>query len=44
MDAVATRIEYDLLGEMAVPAGAYYDVHTLRAVETFPISDTQISI
>lgn len=24
MDAVATRIEHDLLGEMAVPADAYY--------------------
>jgi aspartate ammonia-lyase len=44
MDAVATRIEHDLLGDMAVPADAYYGVHTLRAVENFPISDTRISI
>jgi aspartate ammonia-lyase len=44
MDALATRFEHDLLGDMAVPADAYYGVHTLRAVENFPISDTRISI
>jgi aspartate ammonia-lyase len=44
MDAAATRAEHDLLGEMAVPADAYYGVHTLRAVENFPISNTPISI
>ena len=44
MAAVATRIEHDLLGDMAVPEDAYYGVHTLRAVENFPISDTRISI
>jgi aspartate ammonia-lyase len=40
MDAVATRIEHDLLGEMAVPADAYYGVHSMRGIENFPISDT----
>jgi aspartate ammonia-lyase len=39
-----TRIEHDLLGDKAVPADAYYGVHTLRAVENFPISGTPISI
>jgi aspartate ammonia-lyase len=39
-----TRIEHDLLGERAVPASAYFGVHTLRAVENFPISGTPISI
>lgn len=43
-DASVTRIEYDLLGERAVPAQAYYGVHTLRAVENFPITGTAISI
>ncbi len=42
--AQPVRIEHDLLGERAVPAGAYYGVHTLRALENFPISGTPISI
>src|SRR3954471_7048501 len=43
MDA-AERIEHDLLGDRAVPAAAYYGVHTLRAVENFAITGTAISI
>ena len=38
------RIEHDLLGDRAVPADAYYGVHTLRALENFPITGTPISI
>src|SRR5690348_6978520 len=38
------RMEHDLLGERAVPASAYYGVHTLRAVENFPITGTPISM
>src|SRR5215469_5145529 len=38
-----TRIEHDLLGQRRVPANAYYGVHTLRAVENFPISGVAIS-
>ena len=37
------RIEQDLLGSREVPADAYYGVHTLRAVENFPITGTPIS-
>jgi aspartate ammonia-lyase len=44
MGTLAARVEHDLLGDMAVPVDAYYGVHTLRAVENFPISDTRISI
>ena len=33
------RIESDSMGEMRVPASAYYGAHTARAVENFPISD-----
>ena len=33
-----TRTEKDFLGEMDVPAGAYYGIQTLRAAENFPIS------
>ena len=32
------RTERDPLGELDVPAGAYYGVQTARAVENFPIS------
>ena len=39
-----SRIEHDLLGDRAVPATAYYGVHTLRALENFPITGTSISI
>src|SRR5512132_631851 len=42
--ATGTRREHDLLGERDVPASAYYGVHTLRAVENFPITGTPISI
>jgi len=38
------RVEHDLLGDRAVPADAYYGVHTLRAIENFPITGTPISI
>jgi aspartate ammonia-lyase len=37
------RIEHDLLGDKQVPANAYYGVHTLRALENFPISGIPIS-
>jgi fumarate hydratase, class II len=33
------RIERDSMGEMRVPANAYYGAQTARAVENFPISD-----
>jgi aspartate ammonia-lyase len=39
-----TRTEHDLLGDREVPARAYYGVHTLRALENFPITGTAISI
>jgi len=38
------RIEHDLIGDRQVPAAAYYGVHTLRALENFPITGTAISI
>ena len=37
-----TRTEHDLLGECEVPAGVYWGIHTLRALENFPITDIQI--
>ncbi len=37
------RSEHDLLGERDVPQDAYWGVHTLRAVENFPITGHPIS-
>lgn len=36
------RLEHDLLGEREVPCEALYGVHSLRAVENFPISGIAI--
>ncbi|HVN96425.1 MAG TPA: aspartate ammonia-lyase [Syntrophorhabdaceae bacterium] len=36
------RTERDLLGEMEVPADAFYGIHTLRAVQNFPISGLKV--
>ena len=38
-----TRIEHDLLGDLAVPAGAYYGVQTARALENFQITGIPLS-
>ena len=38
----ATRIEHDLLGERDIPADAYWGIHTLRALENFPITGKPI--
>ncbi|MSQ22813.1 MAG: aspartate ammonia-lyase, partial [Dehalococcoidia bacterium] len=34
-----TRTEHDSMGDMQVPADAYYGASTMRAVLNFPISD-----
>jgi fumarate hydratase class II len=39
----ATRVERDSMGEMEVPADAYYGASTQRAVENFPISGRPLS-
>ena len=36
---MSTRIERDSMGQMHVPADAYYGAQTARAVENFPISN-----
>ena len=38
-----TRTEHDLLGDRQVPDRVYWGVHTLRALENFPISGVPIS-
>lgn len=37
------RWESDLLGRKAVPADAYYGVHTVRAIENFAISGRTVN-
>ncbi|MCP5269138.1 MAG: aspartate ammonia-lyase [Zoogloeaceae bacterium] len=38
----ATRIEHDLLGDSPVPSHAYWGIHTLRAIENYPITGKTI--
>ncbi len=38
------RPEHDLLGERDVPFNAYWGIHTLRALENFPISHVAIGV
>lgn len=38
------QLEHDLLGDRQVPAQAYYGIHTLRALENFPISEKSIQV
>lgn len=40
--STTTRIERDTMGELAVPADAYYGVQTARAIENFPISSLRM--
>jgi len=37
------RVETDSLGVKKVPAGAYYGIHTMRAIKNFPITGIPIS-
>src|SRR3954468_25081714 len=44
MSSRKTRTERDLLGELAVPADAYYGVQTARALENFRISGVELRL
>lgn len=37
-----TRMEHDLLGEAEIPASAFWGIHTLRAIENYPITGKTI--
>jgi fumarate hydratase, class II len=39
----ATRLEKDSMGEMQVPADAYYGAQTARAAENFPVSNLRFN-
>lgn len=43
MPIMKTRIEHDLLGDLAVPADAWYGIQTQRALDNFPITGIPIS-
>ena len=38
-----SRTETDLLGDREVPDDAWYGIHTLRAMENFPISGVTVN-
>ena len=42
-DNAQGRLEHDSLGEIRVPAHAYYGVQTMRAVQNFPISGVSLA-
>ena len=44
MANAATRTEHDLLGNLDVPADAYYGVQTARALENFKISGVELRL
>jgi hypothetical protein len=39
----AARVEHDLLGDLTVPAAAYYGVQTVRALDNFQITGIPLS-
>lgn len=42
--ATRTRTETDSLGSLEIPSGAYWGIHTARALENFPIAKRPISV
>jgi aspartate ammonia-lyase len=42
--SAATRTETDLLGGRQVPAAALYGIHTVRALENFPLSNRPVHV
>jgi aspartate ammonia-lyase len=42
LTGVATRSEHDLIGNADVPWNAYWGIHTLRAVDNFPITGVPV--
>ena len=42
MSSAEVRTEHDLLGAREVPRGAYWGIHTARAIENFPLSGRRV--
>jgi aspartate ammonia-lyase len=43
MDIQVNRAEEDLLGVLELPAGAYWGIHTQRAIANFPLSGRRVN-
>ena len=43
IESQPTRIEHDCIGSAAVPANVYWGIHTLRAINNFPVSGITVS-
>jgi aspartate ammonia-lyase len=43
MDLQTNREEEDLLGKLELPAGAYWGIHTERAIANFPLSGRRVN-
>ena len=43
MNTPTTRREHDFLGELDIPAAAYWGVHSARAIDNFPISGQTVA-
>lgn len=43
MDKAKTRLETDQIGSRELPADALYGIHTLRALENFPIACRKVN-
>ncbi len=41
---MSTRVEKDALGEMDIPAGAYYGIHTARSLNNFDVAGRPLPI
>lgn len=41
-EEIVYRVERDIVGEKKVPAGAYYGIQSLRALENFPITGRRL--
>jgi aspartate ammonia-lyase len=39
----AFRTESDLLGELPIPAPALYGIHTVRALDNFPLASQPVA-
>ena len=43
IESQPARIEHDCIGSTAVPANVYWGIHTLRAINNFPVSGITVS-
>jgi aspartate ammonia-lyase len=44
MTSPSARVERDFLGDLDIPAGSYWGIHTARALENFSVSGTPVSV